>query len=221
MTQEAERQRGMPTNPAESRAQGSAEGIQIGCAVIRKFSGLDVAPQGFDGVQFGSIGRQAFDREPGPLPRQVGAHPSTGVSAKPIPQQDDPMAAEVALQGAEKWQERRGRVGTWPGLEVQPGAAAVPAKGEGGGHGQPLPAVADMGQDGSLPAWRPGPPDDRLLGESAFVLEDEPGAPATGVFFTAGHRTRTHRRIAVSSRSTAWRAGRWSDQFRRCRIRQT
>jgi hypothetical protein len=27
--------------------------------------------------------------------------------------------------------------------------------------------------------------------------------------------------MAISSRSTAWRAGRWSDQFRRCRIRQT
>jgi hypothetical protein len=46
------------------------------------------------------------------------------------------------------------------------------------------------------------------LGDAAFVLEDQPGSLAPGVFFTAGHRVAIHCRMARSSRSRAWRAGR-------------
>lgn len=221
MTQETEGQRGVPTHPAQTRSQGSAEGIQIGRAMIRELARFDVAPQRLDRVQFGGIGGQTLDGEPGALARQVGAHPATGVGAQPVPQQDDRPPAKVPLEGAEKRQERRGRVGARPGLEVQSGATAVPPKGQHGRDGQSLPVVEDVGQEGGLAAGRPGPPDDRLLGEAAFILENEPGPLASSVFFTAGQRTRTHRRIAAASRSTAWRAGRWSDQFRRCRSRQT
>ena len=106
MTQEASGQRRMPTHPTEARAQRATEGIQVGRAVIREFAGLHVAPQGFDGVQFGGIGRQALDREPGPLGSQVGAHPATGVGAEPVPQQDDPLPVEVPLERAQKREER-------------------------------------------------------------------------------------------------------------------
>src|SRR5215469_4747020 len=114
----------MPTNPAEPGAQGSAEGRQIGGAVIREFARLDVAPQGLDWVQFRGIGGQAFDREPGALTGQVAAHPTTGMRPEPVPQQNDPLTSEMALEGAEKWQKRGRRVGARPGLEVQPGTAA-------------------------------------------------------------------------------------------------
>jgi hypothetical protein len=67
MTQEAERQCGVPTNPAQTRSQRSAEAIQIGRAVIRGLARFDVAPQRLDRVQVGSVGGQAFDREPGAL----------------------------------------------------------------------------------------------------------------------------------------------------------
>jgi hypothetical protein len=221
MTQEAEGQRGVPTDATEPGAQRPAERVQIGRTMIREFAGLDVAPQGLDRVQFGGIGRQALDREPGALAGDVGAHASTGMGAQPVPQQDDPLAAEVAPESMQKRQERSGRVRAGSGLEVQPGAATVPAKGQRGRDGQPFPAIGDVRQDGGLAARRPGPPDDGLLGKPAFVLEDEPGPLAAGVFFTAGHRTCTHRRMASSSRSTAWRAGRWSDQFRLRRSRQT
>ena len=219
--QEAEGQRGMATNPTEARAQRPAEGRQIGRAVIRELARLHVAPHRLDGIQFGGVGRQALNGQPGALSRHVFAHPSTGVRAEPVPQQDNPLSAEVALEGPQKRQERGRRVGARPGLEVQPGAAAVPAKGERRRDGQPFPVVEDVRQDRGLAARRPGAPDDGLLREPAFVLEDEPGPLTPGVFFTAGHRTWTHRRMATSSRSTAWRAGRWSDQFKRRRIRQT
>jgi hypothetical protein len=95
----------MPTNSTETRSQRPAEGSQIGCAVIRELAGLHVAPHGLDGVQFGGVGRQALDGQPGALSRHVLAHPSTGVRAEPVPQQDDPLAAEVALEGTQKRQE--------------------------------------------------------------------------------------------------------------------
>jgi hypothetical protein len=221
MTQEAEGQRGVPPDAAEPGAQRPAERVQIGRTMIRELAGLDVAPQGLNGVQFGGIGRQALDREPGALSGDVGAHAATGMGAEPVPQQDDPPAAEVAFERAQKWQERGSRVRARSGLKVQPGAATVPAKGQRGRDGQALPAAGDVRQDGGLTARRPGPPDDRLLGDPAFVLEDEPGPLAAGVFFTAGQRPCTHRRMASASRSTAWRAGRCRDQFRFCRIRQT
>jgi hypothetical protein len=47
--------------------------------------------------------------------------------------------------------------------------------------------------------------------EPAFVLEDEPRAPAAGVFFTRGHPVRVHCAIAASLRSRAWRTGRCTD----------
>ena len=88
----------MPTHPAQTRSQGSAEGIQVGRAVIRELARFDVAPQRLDRVQVGGVGGQALDGEPGVLSRHVGTHPATGVGAEPVPQQDDPPPAEVAFE---------------------------------------------------------------------------------------------------------------------------
>ncbi len=68
-----------------------------------------------------------------------------------------------------------------------------------------------MGQDRRLAPRRPGAADDGVMRESAFVLEDEPRAPAAGVFFTRGHPVRVHCAIAASLRSRAWRTGRCTD----------
>ena len=180
MTQEAERQRGMPTHSTETRngrprAPGRAHSDwrargSLRCPTeARRDSTRARMP----------AGARRSTRRAGPPDRRACGD---WCAAEPVPQQDDPLPAEVTLERAEKQQERGGRVGTRPGLEVQSGSAAVPPEGEYGGHGQPLPAVEDVRQDGGLAAWRPGPPDDRPLGEPAFVLEDEPGAPAAGVF---------------------------------------
>jgi hypothetical protein len=51
------------------------------------------------------------------------------------------------------------------------------------------------------------------VGEAAFVFEDEPGAPAAGVFFTRRQPVLFHAVTAASLRSRDCRAGRWTDQF--------
>ncbi len=221
MRQEAEPERGRSPNPGQAGAQRAAKAVEIEGAVIRELSGLHVAPERLDRIQFGRIGGQPLGPEPGAVRREVGPHAAAGVGAEAVPEENDALPSEVPLERAQERDQRRCGVRPRASLEVQPSAPAVPAKRQGGGARQASPVVDHVPQDGGLTARRPGPPDDRLLGEAAFVLEDEPGALAPGVFFTAGHRTRTHRRMAASSRSTAWRAERWSDQFRRCRIRQT
>ena len=75
-------------------------------------------------------------------------------------------------------------------LEDELTAPAVPAEGQGRGDGELLP-VERVDQDGGVAARRPRAPDWGALRDPAFVLEDEPGAPAASVFFTAGQRTST------------------------------
>jgi hypothetical protein len=197
------------------------ETAAIGRAQVGALLPLDVAPQGFDRVEFGRVSGQSFDREPGTVSREISLHDPPAVGRQAIPEQDRPSATEVAMQRAEEVADGRAAVGGRAGLEVQPDAPAVPAKGQRGGDRHALPVVERVSQDGRLPSGRPGAPDDRELREPTFVLEDEPGVPAAGVFFTCGHRSRIHRRIARSSRSRACRAGRWRDQCNFCRSRHT
>src|SRR6266567_4384632 len=133
------------------------------------------------------------------------------VGAQPVPEEPHAPPPKVTLELPQEGDQ--GHVGVTPRacLEVEPRAPRVPAEGQCPGHREAPPAGPGMGQDGGLPARGPGAPDDGLLRDAAFVLEDEPGPLAAGVFFTAGQRRRTHCRIAASSRSRARRAGRCSD----------
>jgi len=203
-----------PAHATEASSKGLCEGGELGPAVVGEFAALDVAEDRFDRVEVGCIAGQAFGREPMPLADQMGEHGRALVSGQPVPQQDDALPTEVAPQVSEKRDQTVGPVRASARLEEQARVAAIPAEGQRHGHRQPLP-VEGMRQDGRLAAGRPGASDDGDLGNAAFVLEDEPGALAPGVFFTAGQRRATHRRIAASLRSRARRAGRWSDQFSR------
>jgi hypothetical protein len=74
-----------------------------------------------------------------------------------------------------------------------------------------------MAQDRRLTPRRPRPADGRALREAALVDEDERGASARGVFFSAGQVALRQREIASSSRSFARVVGFCNDQPS-CRI---
>jgi hypothetical protein len=211
--EKAEGEIGMPANSREAPVQGPAQRQDLGRAQVGQIASFDVAPELLHGIEVRRIGRQALDVEPRSLPGQIGSHPSAPVSGQAIPQQDDGSAAEVPLQGAQEPDQALRGVGPGPRLKEQPAAPAVPAEGQRGGHRQPFPEGARMPQDGRVPARRPRPADDGVMGEATFVLEDEPRAAAPGVFFTCGHRVRFHCASAAASRSRAWRPGRCTDQF--------
>jgi hypothetical protein len=176
---------GSPPHAPQPAMKWPHEAAAIGRAQVGALLPLDVAPEGFDGIELGGVGGQSFDREPGPVGPEIPRHDPAPVRRQAIPEQDRPRAAEVATQCAEEvddgWAAIRGRAG----LEVQPDPPAVPAKGQGGRDRPALPVVERVRQDGRLAPGRPGAADDRELREPAFVREDEPGVPAAGVFVPA------------------------------------
>ena len=212
MPKEREGQVGVPPHAGEAVVQGATQRGQVGRTQVGQFAPLDVAPHLFDGIQFRGVARQAFDVQPATLVGQVRPHRPARVRAQAIPDQDHATAPEVSFQMAQKSDEAPRRIGAGARLEIEAGPAAIPAEREGPRHREPLPRAAGVGQDGGLAARRPRATDDGLLGDATFVFEDEPGPLAPGVFFTAGHRSAIHCRMAGSSRSRAWRAGRCNDQ---------
>jgi hypothetical protein len=221
MLQECERERWPASHTPTAQSNGAAQRREIRRAEIGQFARLQVSPQQLDGVEIWGVRGEPFDLQPLALRGEVGCHSMTLVRAQPIPDQDDALIPGMLLQGSHEADERRVGVRARVGLKVQPGPSAIPPKREGGGDRQPFPIRPGMAQDRCLAAGRPRAPHDRLLRDATFVLEDYPGVAAPRVFFTCRHRWRRHCRIATSSRSRAWRAGRCSDQFNPRRMRQT
>jgi hypothetical protein len=211
MAEEAGGEFGVTADAAEAAVKRAAKATKLGRAHVGQFARLDIAPHLFDGIQFGRVRGQAFNGEPGPLPREICFHPPALVGAEAVPDQQDSLATKVTLERSEERDQTR--VGVRPGqrLKEEADIAPVPAERQCAGDGEPLPMPAGMPQDRRLAARCPRPADDGLLRDAAFVLEDEPGAAALGVFFSCAQRVVFHSAIAASSRSRARRAGRWSD----------
>jgi len=74
VAQEIERQVRVATDASTTAMEGPAELVECRRADVRELRALEVAPDRFHGVQLRSIARQAFDRQPPPLARQVVAH---------------------------------------------------------------------------------------------------------------------------------------------------
>jgi hypothetical protein len=183
MSKKAEGEVGMVANPREAAAQRPPQRQDLGWTQVGEIAPFDVAPELLDRVEVRGIGRQALDLEPRAFPGQVGPHPPALVGGQSIPEEDDGAPAEVALERAQERNQAAIGVGTRTGLKVDPTAPAIPAKGDHGGDRQPFPVPAHMGQDRRVAPRRPRPADDGVVREAAFVLEDESGPPAAGVFF--------------------------------------
>ena len=221
VTQEGEGEVRVPADPSEAGAQGPVQRGELGRTHIGEFAGLHGAPDWLNRIELGRIRGQALHGQPGSLAREVRAHPLTLVRAQPIPDEEDPVGPEVVFERPQEPDERGIGVAARLGPEEEAGAAPIPAKGQCGRDGQALPVPARRPQDRRFPPRGPRPADDWLLGDAAFVLEDEPRAVPAGVFFSRAQRRVFHCAIAASSRSRARRAGRCSDQPIPRRSRQT
>src|SRR3972149_2130308 len=182
MTKKTERQRRVLTQAAAPRAERRMQRRQVRSAHVGEFPALEIAPDLFDGVQFGRVARQRFDRQPPPLAREVRAHEGALVPGQAVPDEDDASTAEMALELPQKADQADVLVRARPGLEVKSAAAPIPAEGQGARDRKALPVTTGMGQDRGLAARGPGAADDGLRREAAFVFEDEPRVPAGGGF---------------------------------------
>jgi len=211
----------MATNPGATAPERPAQGVEVRGAEVGKFRPLDVAPDRLHRIQLWSITGQALDGQPPALIRHIVAHQVTLMSRQPIPDQNHRLSTEVTAKIPQERNQPAVGVAARVGLKEEAGVASIPPERQRASDGQPFPRTADMRQDGRFAPWRPRPADDRLLRETALVLEDEPRPPAPGVFFSCGQRWVFHRSIARSSRSRARRAGRCSDQPRPTSTRHT
>ena len=205
------------THPAPEGRGGVGEVVG---AAIRQLGALDVAPQGLGGIQLRGVPGQPFDAQPPPLRVEPVADQDTFVRRQLVPDQNHAPAADVAAQRLEHGEHAVSVAVSRRGAEPQLMASPIPAEPEGAAHQQLFP-IEVMNQDRGLAPRGPGPADRRPLRDPALVVEENPGLPASGVFFTAGQRWVTQSRIAAAFRSRACVAGRWRDQPSARRTRQT
>ncbi len=201
-------------------AQGRRGVGEILGAAVGQLAALDVSPQRLGGVQLRGVPRQPFDSQPASLRPQVVADQDTFVRRQLVPDQNGAPAADVTGQGLHEREHAVAIAVAGRGAEPQLVASAIPAKPERGAHQQFLP-IEVVAQDRGLAPRGPGPADRRPLRDPTLVVEENPGLPASGVFFTPGQRWDTQCRIAAAFRSRACVAGRWRLQPKARRTRQT
>jgi len=212
VAQETERQVRVTTDARAAATERRAERVDGRRTHIRQFPALAVAPDQFDGVQLRGVTRQALDAQPRSLVRHVPGHPPTRMRRQPVPDQDDRLSPEMPFEVPQEGDQCAIGVATRPRVKEEPGPAPIPTEGQRASDRQALPIAAHMRQDGRVPPRRPRSADDGLLREATFVLEDDPGPAAPGVFFSCSPRRVFQVSIARSFRSRARRVGRCSDQ---------
>lgn len=180
---------------------------QIAGTQVGQFALLPIGPEVFDRIEFGSIGREAFDPEFAAQFGNVLAHDLGAVDGGPVPD-DEQAAGHMALEVVEELNDLRALDTALKKPEV-----AVPKR-DAGDRREIVPAEW-VEKQRRLALGRPSPHAVRLLGQPALVDEDN-GAPfGLGFLFSASHVLRFQRAMACSSRSMARPTGFWQLQPKR------
>jgi hypothetical protein len=177
---------------------------------------LAVGPGGFDGVEFGGVGREEFEADVADFRAPVAE--GAGLVGAEVVEDDDEGRAEGAAEPGEVGAEVGGGDGA-SGEErgIESAAAAGGGEGERAEDGD-LEAVPQAVGEGRGPAGEgPGPVTVGDGQEAGFVEKDEGGAEAAGFFLTPGQRVRTQVSMAFSSRSAGLALGLWGVKPRACR----
>ena len=203
-------------DPGQALAQGGGGFGEVRRAAIGEFLALDIAPQQLDRVEVGRVAGQPFLAQPSALAREVGLHDPALVGGQAVPHQDDSPASEVASQLFQEGDQAFGAVAARPDLEIQTAALPVPAVSQGRRHRDFSP-VEGVDQPRRLAARRPGAADRGPLGDTALVLEEDPGLAAPSVFLppasapepTGAPRLHSVRALAgrAAANSSSWPPG--------------
>lgn len=178
-----------------------AELAEVSRAKVGKLVSLPVAPDVFDGIQFGSVGRQVLEFQTPVLSRDKVPDQSAAVLPQAVPDHQD-VSWNLAQQTTKEVHDLRtpNRARIQPEVERPPGYT--------GDRRQDFPVEVIL-KDWSLASGRPGAATVRLQAQPALVDEDDRLALALGFFFSAGQWVCFHQRIASSLRSSARPVGRW------------
>ena len=188
---------------AAQAAQGGggvqAQFVELADQQVAQFVFLEVAPEIFHRIEFGRIGREAFDHQPARRGRHEVPNQGAAVNRCSIP--DDQQRAR---QVPEQHFQKRHHLGRTDAAGVHPKEEPLPTQARDEGESLPTESFLEHGR---LAFSAPGPHPVRAGAQAAFINEDNgPGLPP-GFFFKAGQRWRCQRRISGSCRSSARREG--------------
>lgn len=150
---------------------------------------FDVAPHALGRVEVRSVSGKPFHLQPVALLANVVGYKRASVCRQAVPDEDDGLALDEAFEFLEKADNAFAVVAALQSAGEQSRLLPVPLVSDGRGNGHFRPVVPPRLQDGCLAFRSPASADGRLLGESSFVLEEQPGAEFRSFFFNSGQRT--------------------------------
>ena len=187
-------------------ATGDGEGLDIGASEIGQRLGLEVAPQVFDRVEFGGVGRKVALPPLHHIEEDFGLQAAMSLGA--IPEQEQ-RSAKVAGEMPEEAEHRAGiEVRIDQQLKVQSQLAPVGTHAQRGDRGDLFALTTDMPEHRSLSAPAPSAAHHRQQEQPALIEENQPSVQLPGFFLSRGHCCLIQRWIPCSSRSKARPVGR-------------
>ena len=162
---------------------------------------FQMPPHILDGIEFRRVSRQPLDYKAALGRGHIVFVQQAPVDRCAIPD-DQYFSRNVALEMAQKLDDLETFDAAGMDLEIKP------PEGQAADDRKAFP-VEGLVQHRGLPARCPGAYPRGAGAQSAFVDKDDGSPLFPGLFFKAGHSVRCQRRIALSSRSTARRSGRW------------
>ena len=190
-----------PSHAAQGGGGFKAQFPGFGYNQVGDLVGFKVAPHIFHRIEFGRIGGKPLDLDSAMGGKDVVPDQPTAVNGSAIPEYQY-FPRNVLLQMPQKLDDLVAFNAAGVDLEIEP------PEGQTANDREAFP-IEGLLEDGGLSTWRPGAHPRRPGTQAAFVNKDDGAALLLCFFFKAGHSTRCHFRMALSSRSTARRSGRW------------
>lgn len=180
----------------------------------------DIRPEIFRRIQLGRVGRQELGHQPRFLASHIALDPAAAMGGQPIPQKYQPPALEILAHGGQVCRNLM----AFDRSRHQPQGQPYPPTGgscDQRGDCREIFPVEMLGNNRGLALGSPASPNRRALGKAALVQKTYISTQFFCFFLIRGHSTRIHRRMRASSRSFAFRTGRWQLQPIWRRIFQT
>ena len=158
----------------------TGDGLDIEAGEIGRRLGLEVAPQVFDRVEFGGVGRKVALPPLHHIEGDFGL--KAAMSLGTIPEQEQ-RSVEAAGELPEEAEQRAGiEVRIDQQLKVQPQLAPVGTHAQSGDRRDLFALTTDMPEHRNLPARAPGASHHREQEQPALVDENQPSVQLAGFF---------------------------------------
>jgi hypothetical protein len=200
-------------------ARAMCQSVNIEGGIVGQGIGLQVGPEVFDGVEFGSVRRQVFQVRR--ARQDAFVHELSLVGLEAVPDEHDGRV-QLTLKMLEEVHSTLGgdvAVGMQSKIQGEPVAAGCNAK--SCDRRYLLMAALALSQDRSVPPQAPRTAHQGRHEHTGFVQKDDRRSQARGVFFTLGQSCAIQALMRSSSRSTARRVGFCGEKPKPCSSRLT